>query len=358
MKNARSFFSATVILVILINALAIPPTYAAPKRQLLRLLMAGRVSNPAPNTILSGITAPRSSVGDEGDFYFDTRAVLFYGPKNKSGWSTPISLRGPKGLTGAKGVDGTAGADGKSSSSAGSSGVQGISGPVGPRGEPGTPGSVGPTGPAGAIGSSGIPGFAGTSGAPGIAGAAGAQGPPGSSGSPGSTGASGGLGLTGSSGSAGAAGAAGPSGPSGAAGSVGPSNVNYISIPAWTLSTATGGTSTDSTQIGTLTALKSYRYSIILHGVTAVTNAYFGVSMKVGPLVTTTLYETSITEGRAYVGASFVHRYTFIIQGTIVVGSSDTWLKVNVVDGAGVTSGVDSMSISGQAIVQLVGQVN
>jgi hypothetical protein len=80
--------------------------------------------------------------------------------------------------------------------------------------------------------------------------------------------------------------------------------------------------------------------------------------MKVGPVATTTLYESAITENRAYVSAAFVHRYTFIIQGTIVVGSSDTWLKVSVIDGAGVTSGVDSMSISGQAIFQQVGQVS
>ena len=361
MKNARSFFSATVILVILINALAIPPTYAAPKRQLLRLLMAGRVSNPAPNTILSGITAPRSSVGDEGDFYFDTRAVLFYGPKNKSGWSTPISLRGPKGLTGAKGVDGTAGADGKSSSSAGSSGVQGISGPVGPRGEPGTPGSVGPTGPAGAIGSSGIPGFAGTSGAPGIAGAAGAQGPPGSSGSPGSTGASGGLGLTGSSGSAGAAGAAGPSGPSGAAGAVGPSNAYKGTISFLSNIQGASGSSQISDAFGTLSAGKSYIYRVQIHSYHA------GQSLLTYPLA------FSITAQ----GASPVISHSYIVSNGSHRVSSAKREQVNIsadisIDGSAVLSGYSlvititcgtnttsfPLTLSGNFVGVLVGQVN
>lgn len=346
MRNSRNLFTSTLILVILTNALTIPPSYAGPRRQLVRLFMAGRVSTAVPNTILSGTTAPRSSIGVDGDFYIDLKALVLYGPKSKSGWSHPISLRGPQGVAGAKGINGTDGVDGKNSSSAGSTGPQGIAGPIGPRGEAGMAGAIGPAGPTGAVGPMGAAGAPGASGAAGLAGAAGAQGSPGApgaNGAPGSTGSTGGIGLTGA------------TGPSGAAG---PSRVYVISIPAWTLSTATGGTSADSLQFGTLTAQNSYHYSIILHGVTPVTNAYFGLSMKVGPVATTTLYESAITENRAYVGAAFVHRYTFIIQGTIVVGSSDTWLKVSVTDGAGVTSGVDSMSISGQAILQQVGQVS
>ena len=340
MRNSRNIFACTLILVILINALTVPPSYAGPRRELVRLFMAGRVSTAVPNTILSGTTAPRSSIGIEGDFYIDMKALDLYGPKSKSSWSNPISLRGPQGIAGAKGINGTNGIDGKNSSSAGSAGPQGIAGPVGPRGDAGIAGAIGPTGPAGAIGPMGAAGAPGASGAAGLAGSAGAQGSPGANGAPGSAGATGGIGLT------------------GATGAAGPSRVYVISIPAWTLSTATGGSSVDSLQFGTLTAQNSYHYSIILHGVTPVTNAYFGLSMKVGPVATTTLYESAITENRAYVGAAFVHRYTFIIQGTIVVGSSDTWLKVNVIDGAGVTSGVDSMSISGQAIFQQVGQVS
>lgn len=346
MKNSRNLFACTLILVILINALTIPPSYAGPRRELVRLFMAGRVSTAVPNTILSGTTAPRSSIGIDGDFYIDLKALDLYGPKSKSHWPNPISLRGRQGVAGANGINGTDGVDGKNSSSAGSAGPQGIAGPIGPRGDAGMAGAIGPAGPTGAIGpmgAAGVPGAGGAAGLAGSAGSAGAQGSPGANGAPGSTGSTGGIGLTGA------------TGPSGAAG---PSRVYVISIPAWTLSTATGGTSADSLQFGTLTAQNSYHYSIILHGVTPATNAYFGLSMKVGPVATTTLYESAITENRAYVGAAFVHRYTFIIQGTIVVGSSDTWLKVSVTDGAGVTSGVDSMSISGQVILQQVGQVS
>lgn len=343
MRNSKHVFACTLVLIILINLLTVPPTYAGPRRELVRLFMAGRVSTAVPNTILSGDTAPRSSIGIEGDFYIDIKALVLYGPKSKSSWPNPISLRGPKGVVGAKGINGINGIDGKNSSSAGSIGPQGIAGPIGPRGEAGIAGAVGPTGPVGAMGPIGGSGTPGANGAAGVAGSAGAQGSPGANGAPGSTGSTGGIGLTGA------------TGPSGAAG---PSRVYVISIPAWTLSTATGGTSADSLQFGTLTAQNSYHYSIILHGVTSVTNAYFGLSMKVGPVATTTLYESAITENRAYVGTAFVHRYTFIVQGTIVVGSSDTWLKVSVTDGAGVTSGVDSMSISGQVILQQVGQVS
>ncbi|MDP1719381.1 MAG: hypothetical protein Q8L08_00020 [Candidatus Nanopelagicaceae bacterium] len=340
MRNSRNLFARTLILVLLVNVLTVPPAYAGPRRELVRLFMAGRVSTAIPNTILNGITPPRSSIGIDGDFYIDMKALVLYGPKSKSSWPNPISLRGPQGVAGAKGINGANGADGKNSSSAGSAGLQGIAGPIGPRGEAGIAGAIGPAGPIGAAGPMGPAGAPGASGAAGLAGAAGAQGSPGANGAPGSAGATGGIGLT------------------GATGAAGPSRVYVISIPAWTLSTATGGSSVDSLQFGTLTAQNSYHYSIILHGVTSVTNAYFGLSMKVGPVATTTLYESAITENRAYVGVAFVHRYTFIIQGTIVVGSSDTWLKVNITDGAGVTSGVDSMSISGQAIIQQVGQVS
>ena len=367
MKNARSFFSASVILIILINALAIPPTYAAPKRPLLRLLLAGRVSNPVPNTILSGISTPRSSVGDEGDFYFDTRAVLFYGPKNKSGWPTPISLRGPKGLTGAKGVDGTDGADGKSSSSAGSSGVQGIAGPVGPRGEPGIVGALGPVGPPGAIGPMGVAGAAGGSGAAGLAGSAGAQGPPGAAGSPGPAGASGGLGLTGSSGSAGSAGSAGaagpsgPSGPSGATGSVGPSNAYKGTISFLSNIQGASGSSQISDAFGTLAAGKSYVYRVQIYSYHA------GQSLLTYPLAFNVTAQ----------GASPVISHSYIVSNGSHWVSSAKREQVNIsadisIDGSSVLSGYSlaititcgtnttsfPLTLSGNYVGVLVGQVS
>jgi hypothetical protein len=79
--------------------------------------------------------------------------------------------------------------------------------------------------------------------------------------------------------------------------------------------------------------------------------------VKAGPLSIPTIIESAVFENRAYADSSFSHRYTFIIEGTVVVGSSDSWLKVNVVDGSGATSGANQMTLTGHAIVQLVGQV-
>ena len=155
----------------------------------------------------------------------------------------------------------------------------------------------------------------------------------------------------------GATGATGASGAIGPTGATGPSNVYVIPIPTWSLSTGTGGIGADSVQFGTLFANKSYRFTIIVHGVTNVPDSYFGISVKTGPISVPTLFESAVYENRAYIGTSFIHRYSFMINGTVVVGDSDSWLKVNVVDGGGATSGASAMALSGQAIVQLVGHV-
>ena len=402
MKKYKKASYYLIISSLFVNTLSLPSSFAATKTQLFKPSKAGRISTVVANTILNGVTPPKNTVGIEGDFYIDTKALLFYGPKSKSHWPAPVSIRGPQGQAGQSGANGSdakpganviaAGAQGLTGATGskgeqGPQGIQGVAGPAGPKGETGI------TGPAGANGSSGANGIPGATGAPGvmgsqgpagsqgaagIQGAMGPAGPAGATGSIGSTGATGATGATGSSGSAGttgptgptgatgsngSAGTTGPTGPSGATGStgatgsVGPSHVYVISIPSWNLSTATAGIGADSAQFGTLLTGKSYRYSIIVHGVTSVSSSYFGVDMKVGPLSIPTLFEWGVFENTAYVGSSFVHRYTFIIQGTVVIGASDSWLKVNIVDGGGTTSGVGKMTLSGQAIVQLVEQV-
>jgi hypothetical protein len=47
--------------------------------------------------ILTGTSAPLSSVGTVGDYYWNTSSFSLYGPKTSTGWGTGISLRGPKG---------------------------------------------------------------------------------------------------------------------------------------------------------------------------------------------------------------------------------------------------------------------
>lgn len=354
MEKYKKAFYALIISSIVINAYSVPSSFAANKSQLFKPSKAGRISTVVANTILNGVTPPKNSEGVDGDFYIDTRAMLFYGPKTKSRWPSPTSIRGPQGQTGPSGANGN---DAKPSANVVAAGPQGSTGATGPKGEQGAQGIQGVAGPAGLKGETGSAGPAGVSGAPGLngtPGSSGPQGPQGPAGSPGATGPQGATGPPGTNGPVGPSGTIGATGPTGA---TGPSNVYVISIPTWNLSTATGGMSVDSLQFGNLAAGMSYRFSIIVHGVTTVPSSYFGGSVKAGPLSVPTVFESAVFENFAYVGSAFVHRYTFIFDGTVVVGSSDSWLKVNIVDGGGATSGTSKMTLSGQAIVQLVGQV-
>lgn len=363
MEKYKKAFYTLIISSLAINALSAPSSFAANKSQLFKPSKAGRISTVIANTILNGVTPPKNSEGVDGDFYIDTKTMLFYGPKTKSHWPSPTSIRGPQGQTGPSGANGN---DAKPTANVVAAGAQGLTGATGPKGEQGAQGIQGVAGPAGPKGEAGAAGPAGGSGAPGANGAPGSsgpQGPPGPQGSqgpagpPGATGPQGATGTPGTNGASGPTGATGATGATGPTGAAGPSNVFVISIPTWNLSTATGGMSADSLQFGNLAADKSYRFSIIVHGVTTVPSSYFGGSVKAGPLSVPTVFESAVFENFAYVGSAFIHRYTFIIDGTVVVGSSDSWLKVNIVDGGGATSGTSKMTLSGQAIVQLVGQV-
>ena len=336
-------------MVILINALAVPPSYAAPKRELMRLLMAGRVSTTMPNTILNGTSAPRSSIGINGDFYIDTKALLFYGPKSRSGWLNPISLRGPQGATGAKGVNGTDGVDGRNSSSIGSIGPQGIAGPMGPRGEPGIPGSVGPMGPTGAIGPSGVAGVAGSAGAtglPGTAGAAGSQGPPGASGSPGSPGATGGIGLTGA---------------TGATGSVGPSNAYQGAIIFASNIQGVAGSSQVSNTFATLAAGKSYvfRVQIQSYNIAQLLLTYpLALNVTAQGATPTITFSYTVANGIHWISSTRREQVGITadisIDGSVV--NSSYSLTVSITCGANSTS--FPITLTGNYIGVLVGQVS
>jgi hypothetical protein len=65
------------------------------------------------NTILSGTVAPGSEIGTDGDFYIDTVAFLFYGPKTAGAWGTGVTTRGPQGDTGTAGPAGPLGPAGE-----------------------------------------------------------------------------------------------------------------------------------------------------------------------------------------------------------------------------------------------------
>ena len=57
--------------------------------------------------ILSGESTPALNVGNIGDYYFDKSSQKLYGPKKADGWGKPVTLKGTDGEKGEKGNDGT-----------------------------------------------------------------------------------------------------------------------------------------------------------------------------------------------------------------------------------------------------------
>lgn len=73
-------------------------------------------------TVLSGSGVPGAGVGTDGDFYLDTTAHNFYGPKAAGAWGAGFSLIGPQGPQGIQGIQGIQGPAGASSAPGGVSG--------------------------------------------------------------------------------------------------------------------------------------------------------------------------------------------------------------------------------------------
>lgn len=59
------------------------------------------------NSVRSGTGAPSGGLGVDGDFYIDTAALSFYGPKTAGAWGTPVSLGGGGGGSVAVDEEGT-----------------------------------------------------------------------------------------------------------------------------------------------------------------------------------------------------------------------------------------------------------
>ena len=376
---------------------------------------AGRTAASIPNTILSGFGAPSNAIGIDGDFYIDTKNLNIYGPKMKKKWPKAVSLKGTNGLDG---TDGKSGSDGKTvtnaSTVAGPSGVQGFQGApgdIGPKGEQGLRGEVGATGeqgvagPAGAQGSIGLTGAIGiqgpagfgSQGAPGATGATGAQGPSGASGSQGpagsgatgaqgptgSTGTNGATGSVGATGSTGSQGATGPTGltgaqgTSGAAGSTGLtgnvgatgtkgdqgiqgengfSQVTWVPILTWNLSTSTPGAGTASPSFASLAIGKTYYINISVHGVSSKLTGYFTAELIPSSTPTSFVMDQSISEANVYNGISSSHTYSVVLHGVITVGASETSFTLRVSDGAGVTT-TYPMTLIGKAAFVMVGSI-
>jgi len=96
-------------------------------------------------TLLAGQGAPLNAYGENGDWYIDTLAADFYGPKSGGTWGSAtidlLAITGPTGAqsmvtgpTGVIGPTGSTGPTGAPSTVAGPTGVTGPNGPTGPTG--------------------------------------------------------------------------------------------------------------------------------------------------------------------------------------------------------------------------------
>ena len=351
---------------------------------------AGRAIAARPNTILSGRGAPSSALGIDGDFYIDTAALTFYGPKVLKRWPAPVSLKvpvistvtdskgnsvtaavvGERGATGSQGLTGATGQQG----SQGIQGIQGLPGPTGatgqqgPQGIQGLPGATGATGATGAVGEKGEKGDPGVAGLPGSSGPAGATGAMGSSGPTGAVGPKGDTGLTGATGAVGPkgdtglTGATGLTGTTGPVGQTGPSQVQSISTGVWTLQTANLGGTSSSLGFGSLQPGNSYSFSIVSTGRTAayaLANFYLGMKLQCSDQNAILNYEVAssatVSVNPNNANDKFA-KYSFVIIGTAQVTVTNSSLNLTVMDSAASTSG-NALTFSGRALIQLVGAI-
>lgn len=299
---------------------------------------AGRTTTSVVvNTLLNGIGAPSSSLGNNGDFYIDTVGMNIYGPKKKNAWPIPKSLVGPPGSPGASGKPGSNGKDGRDGANGkdGSSGKDGDRGPVGASSV--TAGEIGPAGPIGP---------------PGATGAAGPTGPAGPAGAQGSTGATGPSGATGSAGAKGDSGAQGIQGIQGEVGPTGPSRLIHGNTLALTLSTSTPGSGVTSQPIVSYQANKKYSFVIRQYGGIASTQKTKSFGMDIfATNVSNLSYSVVALEAYSIRSGISIHEYIFEAIGTFSTNANSGDLSFSITDGSGIT-GNYPMSLSG--VYQLI----
>ena len=364
--NRRTTVLATLLAL---SLLSLHSATAAGKSSII-IKNAGRATSVTPNTILSGAGNPTKSLGIDGDFYIDTKNANLYGPKSKGTWKIATSLRAPTSqdlVMATNGADGVRGATG----STGSTGAKGDSGPTGAKGDSGATGLFGATGAAGLNGVNGTAGLKGETGMQGLIGASGLTGSQGLKGDTGLSGANGTAGLKGDvgvSGTAGSAGATGLTGSTGlkgdtgltgSAGTAGISNVYFVDIPSWTLSTSISSGTSDSSSFGTFASGGLYSYQIMLDGTFSPGTASL---LNIGMLLTATVAPVSIqyrvfsSDSTSLINGFGGRHYQFIIMGTIVCGAASTSLTLSAVDQYGATSG-NAISFTGKALINKVGSI-
>ncbi len=331
---------------------------------------AGRSITSVPNTILSGLLAPTSFIGINGDFYIDMKNATIYGPKLKGKWPIPTSLRGPQGLNGsdgktisnatsAKGATGETGAKGATGET-GAKGATGETGAKGIAGINGINGSNGSIGATGASGNNGSNGSAGLTGAQGIAGAIGSTGSQGATGATGNAGINGVNGNVGATGSTGAAGNAGSQGATGATGAVGSSNANSGAISFSGNLSGSVGSSKPSQSFGTFSAGSSYVVRVVIF-TNETTNIYttYPVTLAVSatgasPVLTTNYV---VVNGSDWATGSEIP-YVSVIADVVINGSAtSTSYQLIATITHGLSAPTKSISLSGKFTQIIVGSI-
>ena len=121
--------------------------------------------------------------------------------------------------------------------------------------------------------------------------------------------------------------------------------------------TATYGATTYSLFSG---YISEYRYTYPVGQeigyVTVQADGYFGFELIGCDSACTSKYDITNSYGKVFISSTTVIRYTFSIEGTIIVGGSGASITVRAIDGMGVT-GTKPLTLSGRAIFQVVGEV-
>ena len=141
----------------------------------------------------------------------------------------------------------------------------------------------------------------------------------------------------------------------GETGTVGPSEVTNISIPTWTLQTATPFGFASSGAFGLLKAGKSYQFSMLLWGTTNSADSPYSLELLTSTGVAPSFFYT-VMPYRYATDPTTTYRYGFSVIGTINVGVADVSLSIKIVDAVGDTT-AKPMVITGKALISLVGAV-
>ena len=334
-------------------------------------------------TILNGKTPPTSSIGKNGDFYIDTKNLMFYGPKKSGIWPLGISMKGADGKDGIDGKNGIDGKDGKNgvdgavgkTGATGATGLTGATGATGPVGATGLTGATGPigltgatgakgeTGPIGLTGAAGVAGAKGETGAAGATGATGAQGLQGIQGPQGEQGLQGIQGLKGDTGATGATGLTGATGPAGAQGIQGATGATGATGPSETYSNTitfgsilAGTTPIDSGVIATLGGSKSYHFEFVITGKTFTDPGYFGLELIASDA--TVKWDYSVSKSAKYDLATAgltqapAIGYVFTAIGTISTGAGGSTITARISDPNGYTGPAGmGMTLKGRSLI-------